>query len=65
MSRAAPRNCDTIAGACLCSGMPVFKHHMAMPLVKRRKEYDDSMLGPHERGCITAATEAPPWPWPP
>eukprot|EP00974_Lingulodinium_polyedra_P058470 5630897-Lingulodinium_polyedra.AAC.1 len=34
-----------------------------MSLVQWRKEYDDSILGPHDGGgCFVVATEAPPYP---
>eukprot|EP00974_Lingulodinium_polyedra_P060506 5833334-Lingulodinium_polyedra.AAC.1 len=62
MSRAAPPSCITIAGACLASAMSVLRHHNAMSLVQWRKEYDDSMFGPHDGGCLAVATEAPPYP---
>eukprot|EP00974_Lingulodinium_polyedra_P123131 11185584-Lingulodinium_polyedra.AAC.1 len=33
-----------------------------MSLVQRRKEHDDSILGPHDGGRFVVATEAPPYP---
>eukprot|EP00974_Lingulodinium_polyedra_P003540 333007-Lingulodinium_polyedra.AAC.1 len=33
-----------------------------MSLVQWRKEYDNSMFGPRDGGCLAVATEAPPYP---
>eukprot|EP00974_Lingulodinium_polyedra_P025485 2464980-Lingulodinium_polyedra.AAC.1 len=33
-----------------------------MSLAQWRKEYDDSMLGPHDGDCFVVSTEAPPYP---